>query len=74
MQLKLAADLGNVCLPGGGQRVRRGHTVVCLRAGDKTGGLDMEERRESENLKLTCLLQDAATDMKHEENTKIGCC
>lgn len=31
--------------------------IVCYRAGDSTGELDLEEKRESEDLKLVCMLQ-----------------
>lgn len=43
--------------PGMGvKRKERLPKLVCYRAGDKTGGLDLEERRETVGLRITHLL------------------
>lgn len=56
-----------------GESEERPHSSL-LQSWGQDSGLDMEDRRENEDLKLTCLLRGVATDMKQEENTKIGCC
>ena len=40
----------------GAESEERQQQVVCSRAGDETGGLGLEERRENEDLKLAYLL------------------
>lgn len=40
----------------GAKRNERLPKLVCYRAGDKTGGLDLEERRENVGLRITHLL------------------